>query len=64
MPTIRVDGPPIKDLDRKRHLVKVFAESAAEVYGMDKGHIVVLIRENPPENVGIGGELLIDRKQK
>jgi len=64
MPTIRVDGPPIKNLDRKRRMVKLFAESAAEAYGMDKGHIVVLIRENAPENVGIGGELLVDRKQK
>jgi len=61
MPTIMVEGPPI-EIERKRELVKKLTEAAVEVYGIE--HITVLIRENPPENVGIGGQLLADRKGK
>ncbi len=64
MPTITVEGPPIKELDRKRRLVKEMAEVASDVYGLPKQIIVVVIKENPPENVGVGGELLIDRRRK
>jgi len=59
MPTIMVEGPPM-DIERKMELVKRLSEDAAEVYGIR--HIIVLIRENPPENVGLGGKLLADRK--
>ena len=62
MPLITVEGPKIDDLDRKRQMVKLLAEAASEVYGMDKENIVVLIRENSPENVGIGGKLVADRQ--
>jgi len=60
MPTIMVDGPPI-DVERKRQLVRKLTEVAVEVYGIK--HIVVLIRENPPENVGVEGQLIADRKK-
>jgi 4-oxalocrotonate tautomerase len=60
MPTIRVDGPPI-DIDTKRRLVKKFSQAAAEAYGIAEEHMIVLIRENAPENVGLGGRLLVDR---
>jgi 4-oxalocrotonate tautomerase len=62
MPTITVDGPIIKSLDKKRKLVKRLTEVAVEVYGID--NIVVLIRENPPENVGIKGELIADKQKR
>ena len=64
MPTITVEGPPIKELDRKRRLVKEMAEVASNVYSLPRQIIVVVIKENPPENVGVGGELLIDRSRK
>jgi len=60
MPTIIVEGPPIS-VDKKRELVKNITKVASEIYGIK--HITVLIKENPPENVGINGELLIDRKK-
>jgi 4-oxalocrotonate tautomerase len=60
MPTIRVDGPPL-ETDQKRDLVKRLTEVAADVYKIE--HIVVLIRENRPENVGVKGELIVDRKE-
>lgn len=61
MPTIIVEGPPIS-VEKKRELVKRFTDVASEIYGIN--HITVLIKENPPENVGINGELLLDLKKK
>jgi 4-oxalocrotonate tautomerase len=62
MPTITVDGPKIQDLELKRQLVKKLTDAAYEVYGIE--HITVLIRENPPENVGVNGQLIADRLRK
>ncbi len=61
MPTIRIDGPPVTDLDIKRQLVKELSEAAAKAYGLPVNIIHVLIRENQPENVGTGGRLLLDK---
>jgi len=60
MPTIVVDGPPL-EVEEKRKLVKGLTETAIEVYGSIP--ITVLIKENVPENVGVNGELLIDRRK-
>jgi 4-oxalocrotonate tautomerase len=62
MPVITVEGPAIREVDRKRALVKGLTDVAAEVYGIK--HIVVLIRENEPENVGVSGELIADRREE
>lgn len=62
MPTIMVEGPPIKEIERKRQLVKKLTDVAVEIYGIK--HIVVLIRENAPENVGVEGQLIIDRHKQ
>ncbi len=63
MPTIQIDGPPIPT-ERKRQLVEKLSNAAAKVYGIAKEHMIVLIRENAPENVGVGGQLLADRHKK
>ena len=60
MPTITVEGPPIS-IEQKRQLVQKLTETAAEVYRIE--HITVLIKQNPPENVGVGGQLLADRRR-
>ena len=60
MPTITVEGPRI-DVAKKRDLVKRLTDVAVDVY--DIKHIVVLIRENSPENVGVNGELVSDRRK-
>ena len=62
MPTITVEGPPIEDVDSKRQLVRELTDAAVKIYGIK--HITVLIRENAPENVGVSGELLIDRQKE
>lgn len=59
---IRVDGPKIT-VDKKRGLAKKLTEIAADIYGMEKQHIIILIGENEPENVGVGGELIINRQE-
>jgi len=64
MPNIIIEGPPIKELDRKRKLAKEVTEAAAQGYGLPKEIIVVLIKENSPENVSVGGELILDRRQR
>ena len=60
MPTIMVEGPPIS-IEQKRQLVKKLTEAAVEAYRIE--HITVLIRENPPENDGVNGQLLADRRK-
>lgn len=63
MPNINIDGPIIKDIDKKKILVQEITDAAVKAYGLPRETIVVLIKENPPENVGVGGKLLIDRMQ-
>ncbi|NQT83222.1 tautomerase family protein [bacterium] len=60
MPLITVEGPRIQEVERKRELVRKLTDTAFEVYGIDREHIIVLIRENDPENVGAGGQLIAD----
>lgn len=61
MPTITIEGPAV-DIERKRLLVKKMTSAAVECYNIEE--IVVLIKENPPENVGVRGELIVDRKKR
>jgi len=61
MPTITVEGPKL-EIDKKRELVKKLTQAAVDVYNIKD--IIVLIKENPPENVGLSGELLADRRKK
>jgi len=64
MPNITVDGPVIKEIGKKRELIKNMTEAATKAYGLPKEAFVVVIKENNPENVGVGGELLADRSKK
>jgi 4-oxalocrotonate tautomerase len=59
MPNIMVDGPPL-DVDKKRVMAKEMTDSAAKAYGLPAAAFVVVIKENPPENVSVGGCLLCD----
>ncbi len=62
MPVIRIDGPPIPEIEQKRELVKRLTDVAVDIYKIE--HIVVLIRENAPENVGVNGQLILDKHSK
>lgn len=61
MPNITLEGPRIEDVAKKRELVKAVTEAAVKAYGLPKQAMVVVLKDNPPENVAIGGELLSDR---
>jgi len=63
MPTIIVEGPPMTDPDKKRSLVREMSESASRAFGLPVEAMVVLIHENQPDNVGVGGVLLADRRR-
>ena len=64
MPNITIDGPKIDDIEIKRNLVKEVTEAAEKAYSLPKEAIVVLIKENPPDNVGVGGQLISDKYGK
>jgi len=63
MPMITVSGPAT-DVAQKRKLVEGLTKAATEAYGLPADTIVVIIQENPPENVARGGVLLTDRQPK
>lgn len=64
MPNVTIDGPSIKDLEVKRVLVKEITDALEKAYKMPRAAYIVVIKENLAENVGIGGELLIDRRNE
>jgi 4-oxalocrotonate tautomerase len=61
MPNIEIEGPVLNDIDKKRVLVEELTDAATKAYGLPRETIVVLIKENSAENVGVGGKLIIDR---
>jgi len=62
MPTIFFYGPKLEK-EKKRDMIKSFTETASRLTGIEKSAFVVYLRESSPENVGVGGELLEDRKK-
>jgi 4-oxalocrotonate tautomerase len=63
MPTIFFYGPKL-DKEKKKEMIKSFTETASKVTGIDKSAFVVYLQESNPENVGVGGELLEERKKR
>jgi 4-oxalocrotonate tautomerase len=64
VPTAVIDGPPVGDLDKKREFVRAVTDAMERYYGLPRGVYTVVIKENAPENVGVGGELICDRARK
>ncbi len=63
MPNITIDGPKIENLEVKRNLIKEITIAVERAYNIPKEHIIIVIKENLPENVGIGGILISDRRR-
>ncbi|MFX0100191.1 MAG: 4-oxalocrotonate tautomerase DmpI [Candidatus Hodarchaeota archaeon] len=62
MPNITIEGPEL-DLEAKRVLVKEVTDAAAKAFPhIAREHIVVILKANQPENVGVGGVLIVDRR--
>ena len=64
MPQITISGPKIPDLVTKRVLVKEITDSLEKAYKLPRDAYVIVIEENPQENVAVGGQLLIDKIKK
>ena len=62
MPIINIDGPHIADIEVRRQMAKELTAAAVKAYALPAEKIIVLIRENGPEQVAVGGTLIADRK--
>jgi 4-oxalocrotonate tautomerase len=62
MPTATLEGPTIEDVDIKRILVGEVTDALEKAYKIPREVFTVVIKENLPNNVGVGGRLLIDRR--
>lgn len=63
MPSANLEGPKIDDVETKRVLVKEITDALEKAYKLPRQVYVVLIKENLPENVGVGGELIINKSK-
>lgn len=62
MPTIFFYGPKM-DKEKKKEMIKSFTETASNITGIDRSAFVVYLQESNPENVGVGGILLEERRK-
>jgi len=63
MPNVTIEGPKIDDVGTKRVLVKEITDALEKAYKLPRDVYVVLIKENLPENVGVAGKLILDKKR-
>jgi 4-oxalocrotonate tautomerase len=61
MPVIQVNAFKQPDIDKKRQLVAKLADIMVELYEVPRESVTVMIKEDEPENVGIGGILALDK---
>ncbi|RLG72700.1 MAG: 4-oxalocrotonate tautomerase [Thermoprotei archaeon] len=60
MPVIIFEGPKLT-VEQKEELIKLFTSAAEKVTGIKREAFIVLIKENEPDNIGVGGEPLSKR---
>jgi len=61
MPVIQVNALKQPDIEKKRKIVMKLTEVMVEVYGVPRESVVVMIKEDELENVGLGGMLALDK---
>jgi 4-oxalocrotonate tautomerase len=64
LPNVTIDGPKIDNLEIKRVLVKEITDALEKAYKLSRQAYIVIIKENPSENVGVGGKLVMDSAKK
>ena len=64
MPSVIIEGPILKNIEKKRQLVAKIAEIIYDIYKVDKNHITLTIKGYLPENVGVSGKLISDLHYK
>ncbi len=60
MPNVTIDGSKIEDVEVKKVLVKEITDAMEKAYKFPIQAYVVIINEHKPENVGVGGRLVVD----
>ncbi len=61
MPVITLEAASLSR-EQKKKLVEEFTESAARIMNMPQASFYVFLKENMPDNVGVGGLLLSEKK--
>lgn len=60
MPSVTLELAGL-DREQKRTLVEEITGTVSKVTGLPAESVYVFIKENDPDNVGVGGKLLSDR---
>ena len=61
MPVITLEAGQLTK-EQKEKLALELTETASRIMGVPAKEFIALIRENAPDNVGVGGVLLSERK--
>ena len=61
MPVITLEAGKLNK-EQKSQLVKEFTSTASKVMNVPEQAFIVLLKENEQDNIGIGGQLMSERK--
>ena len=61
MPVITLEAGKLSK-EQKSQLVKEFTSTASKVMNVPEQAFIVLLKENEQDNIGVGGQLLSERK--
>lgn len=60
MPVITLEAASLTK-EQKKQLVREFTESAVRIMNMPQESFYVFLKENSPDNVGVGGVILSEK---
>ena len=63
MPVITLEGSQLSK-EQKRDLISDLSQTASRIMQIPQEAFVVLIKENPTDNIGVGGTMLSERHPK
>lgn len=63
MPVITLEAARLTR-EQKRQLVREFTESASRIMRMPADLFYVFLKESDPDNIGVGGTILSDRRNE
>lgn len=63
MPVITLEAARLTR-EQKRQLVREFTESASRIMQMPADLFYVFLKESDPDNIGVGGTILSDRRNE
>ena len=63
MPIVRVELLEGRSPETKAALIRRLTEAIVDVLGSQPSQVRVLLHDVPPENWGVGGQTMLDRRQ-